>query len=812
MIEFYLILQVLAYNEGFMVLFLTSLFLEYRPNDDTGPVHLIDDYNFVENLGKYWRENSSVLIVTSDPEDVNLNKIVEKRLDVAFNLAGLSVSVVKTLDNSNMDKAFELVRNSDVVILGGGDGNLQNDFFKKIMLKNLLTGFPGIIISMGCGSTNCAENVYLVPEYEGQVKTLDYRKFTDGLGLTDISIIPHFSTLKTFVIEGKNLIDEVVFPDSVGRCFYLIDDGSYFLIDGDVITFHGVGKALENGTIRTIDTAVSENDWHAVMTQGFVSVFEIDLKTFEIIPRFSSDFLNKYDVSVTKAKTLEKFLSDFNNKIVVDSERQSVLDQFRPEIVNEEIESLGNFCRTVHSERDGYRRALDIRIKHLKDDNTKDICIIQDITEMLDRDWMTDILSRTGFLRDADRFLKRVDLSTGYSLIYTNIRGFKTINELFGEDSGDSVIFMVRDKIKELLEPLVIGRLDSDHFVAIVRNEFIKNNRMRKLNQMNFRTEYKMFDFSVTCGIYHITDLGISVGLMIDRAKLAEASISESDAVLYGEYTDKMRKDYVNHMILVSDLGDALRHNEIMSYYQPIVDTYTRKIVSAESLIRWKHHDMGMVSPNLFIPALEQSGKVSRVDLYMAETVFGLLLRNAREGLPIIPISINLSRIDFYDPSLLERIKEILEEKDFPEGAAKIEITESAYANMEKNALDFLRAMKEKNVRILLDDYGSGMSSLSTLESYEFDTIKLDIGFIRKIDQSPKAETIIRSTISMAHAFGADVIAEGVETEKQLAFLSDAGCDMIQGYYFYRPMSEEDFVKIMDNPSKTDMRLTWRKD
>ena len=221
---------------------------------------------------------------------------------------------------------------------------------------------------------------------------------------------------------------------------------------------------------------------------------------------------------------------------------------------------------------------------------------------------------------------------------------------------------------------------------------------------------------------------------------------------------------------------------------------------------------MGMVSPGLFIPALEQSGKVSRVDLYMAETVFGLLLKNAREGLPIVPISINLSRVDFYDPSLLERIKEILEEKDFPEGAAKIEITESAYANLERNALDFLKSMKEKKVRILLDDYGSGMSSLSTLESYEFDTIKLDIGFIRKIDQSPKAETIIRSTINMAHAFGADVIAEGVETEKQLAFLSDAGCDMIQGYYFYRPMSEEDFVHIMDNPSKTDMRLTWRKD
>ena len=243
-----------------MVLFLTSSFLEYRPDNETGPVHLIADYGFVEDLAGYWRERSSVLVVTSDPEATKINKIVEQRLETAFNLAGFTVESVKTLDNTNKADAFNLVRNSDVVILGGGNGIRQNDFFKEIMLKNLLTGFPGIVIAMGSGSTNCAENAYMVPEYPGQVKDLNYERFTDGLGLTNLSIIPHFSFLKTLDIEGKNLIDEIVFPDSAGRVFYLIDDGSYFLIDGDVITFHGVGKALENGTIRTVDTAVSEND------------------------------------------------------------------------------------------------------------------------------------------------------------------------------------------------------------------------------------------------------------------------------------------------------------------------------------------------------------------------------------------------------------------------------------------------------------------------------------------------------------------------------------------------------------------------
>ncbi len=123
-----------------MVLFLTSLFLEYRPDDENGPVHLLDDYEFVENLQRYWRENSSVLVVTSDPSASKINRIVEERLDIAFNLAGLTTSSIKTLDNSNKDSAFELVRNSDVVVLGGGNGNIQNAFFKEIMLKNLLVG------------------------------------------------------------------------------------------------------------------------------------------------------------------------------------------------------------------------------------------------------------------------------------------------------------------------------------------------------------------------------------------------------------------------------------------------------------------------------------------------------------------------------------------------------------------------------------------------------------------------------------------------------------------------------------------------
>lgn len=793
-----------------MVLFLTSSFIEYKDINDPGPVHLLSDFGFTNNLKKYWRDNSGLLVIAADPDDIRANDIFAGRMHDAFVTAGMDVRETRILDSRNADSASDLVRKSDVVILAGGHAPTQNAFFKQIGLRELLTGFPGVIIALSAGSINCSKNTYMIPEREGEAADPEFVRFTDGLGLTDISIIPHYSYIKGVSVDGMNLVEDVFVPDSMGRKFYLIEDGSYFLIDNDVINFHGRGKVLENGTFGNIDTRISENDWNAVMTSGYISVFEIDVKTGAVYVKYTCDFLNKYDISVTKCGTIQNFITEFASKIVIENEREAFLSEVCPDNIDEEIRTLGSFSRTIHTEKGGIRRALDFRIRQLEYDYSMGICIIQDVTEMVDRDWMTDILSRTGFLRDAESLLKRLDLSIGYSLIYTNIQGFKTINDLFGEESGDQVIFMVRDQIRDLLEPLLISRLESDHFVAIVKNEFLKPSRLRKLSSMTYRSAYKKYDFNVTCGIYHIIDSTVSIGLMIDRAKLAESNISDTDTAMYSEYNDKMRSDYVNQMILVSDLGDAIKEKEMVSFYQPIVDTYTRKIVSAESLIRWKHHDLGMVPPGMFIPALETSGKVSRVDLYMAETVFGMLINNAREGLPIVPVSINLSRVDFYDPTLLDRIREMLDDADFPTGAAKIEITESAYANLERNALDFLDTLKEKKVRILLDDYGSGMSSLSTLESYEFDTIKLDIGFIRKIGQSKKAETIIRSTISMAHDFGSDVIAEGVETEQQLAFLSDAGCDMIQGYFFYRPMNEEDFNDIINNPAKTQMMLTGK--
>lgn len=258
-----------------------------------------------------------------------------------------------------------------------------------------------------------------------------------------------------------------------------------------------------------------------------------------------------------------------------------------------------------------------------------------------------------------------------------------------------------------------------------------------------------------------------------------------------------MSKDYVSQRVFVSEIDKALENGEFLTYYQPIVDTLTGEIVSAEALIRWNSADKGMISPGQFIPVFEREGLITKLDSFMVSNVINFNIKRMREGKKVVPCAVNLSRVDFYDTKLLEIMKNKLSNQKNIQDMLKLEVTESAYAVLESDAIAFLNEMKKLGLALLLDDFGSGMSSLSTLESFEFDIIKLDMGFIRKIGRSAKAEGIIKHTIGLSHDVGAKVVAEGVETAEQLEFLKSVDCDMIQGYYFYKPMPEEEFEKLL---------------
>ena len=559
----------------------------------------------------------------------------------------------------------------------------------------------------------------------------------------------------------------------------------------------GGKKAL--GETEVVDRYV----WNMIMDNGYDCVFSVDISDHSIL--FYHVFKRKNPGS-TYAKiesigappeTFDQFMGHLIDN-VVEEEQAPFLEQMQVDYICNEINERGNFVRTVHMNFIGETKSKSFKLFPHEAEPDKLLGFVYDISAALDHDWMTDEYARIGFIENAERMLHEIPVEREqYSLVYTNIKGFKAINDLFGEQSGDMVIFQTRDILRTLLRPVIMGRLENDHFVLITKDEYLSEQSLRSLANQTYSEGFKQYDFTIRCGIYRIHDREVSVGKMIDRAKLAEKSILDNVGRSHVIYNDDVRVNYVKQRVLISDMNKAMDMGEFKAYYQGIVDANTGQISSAEALVRWKHGKLGMISPGEFIPAFESGGQISALDRFMVDKILEFNTARAKEYKLIVPCAVNLSRIDFYNTALMDYLVDVFSNNSLATEYVRIEVTESAYADLEKNASVFLNRLKEMGVMILLDDYGSGMSSLSTLENFEFDIVKLDMGFVRKIGIQEKAEIIIRSTIELSHALGATVTAEGVETKEQLDFLRDAGCDHIQGFYFHKPLPEEEFSALL---------------
>ena len=560
---------------------------------------------------------------------------------------------------------------------------------------------------------------------------------------------------------------------------------------------------MEGKEVLGVTEPVDEYVWNMVMDNGYDCVFGIDIDShdiwfYHVYERKNPGSVHaKIDTIGAPPDTFDIFMGYLYDN-VVEEEQGAFRDQLKIDYIVNEINERGNFVRTVHMNFIGERRSKCFKIYSHEADPNKLLGFVYDISASIDHDWMTDEYARVGFLENADRMLSEIPIEREqYSLVYTNIKGFKAINDLFGEQSGDMVIFQTRDILRTLLRPVIMGRLENDHFVLITKDEFLNEQSLRSLATQTYSEGFKQYDFTIRCGIYRIHDREVSIGKMIDRAKLAEKSILDTVGRSHVVYNDDVRVNYVKQRVLISDMNKAMDLGEFKPYYQGIVDAVTGQITSAEALVRWHHGKLGMISPGEFIPAFESGGQISTLDRFMIDRILKFNTERAKECKFIVPCAVNLSRIDFYNTALMDYLVDVYYTRPFATDYVRVEVTESAYADLEKNASDYLNRLKGLGVKILLDDYGSGMSSLSTLENFEFDVVKLDMGFVRKIGIQEKAEIIIKSTIELSHALGATVTAEGVETEAQLGFLRDAGCDHIQGYYFYKPLPEDEFSKLL---------------
>lgn len=425
-------------------------------------------------------------------------------------------------------------------------------------------------------------------------------------------------------------------------------------------------------------------------------------------------------------------------------------------------------------------------------------------------DKLTGINNQLGFFEDTKKLLKE-NPTVPFCLIYWNIRKFRTTNDLFGWEAGDRILIQWADTLREILqnELAVYGRLDHDNFVCCVTDEFLQNSDWTKLGEISYFAGEIEYHFYSCCGLYRITDPSLPMSTMLDKARAAMETIKNNYMTLYAWYDDSMWNSLLEEQQMNIEFKTAIAEKQFKVYYQPICRATDGLITSAEALVRWQHPTKGMISPGVFVPLFEKNGFISILDRYVWDEVCAMQQNRLDQGLATVPVSVNVSRVEFYNPALCDDIKNIAKKHNISPDLLKIEITESAYADNPIQVQEAVKKLHTYGFTVLMDDFGSGYSSLNMLKDLPIDVLKIDMRFLDNLDTSQKATIVLESIIRLAKWMKLSVVSEGVETQKEWEYLKSVECDAVQGYYFYKPMPQEEYMALLDRSAANSTKLLF---
>ena len=416
-------------------------------------------------------------------------------------------------------------------------------------------------------------------------------------------------------------------------------------------------------------------------------------------------------------------------------------------------------------------------------------------------DQLTGIPSKAKHKMDAQELIDKQE--TRYAYVTFDIDNFKYINEMFGYEYGNRILIHIAKVLQHCVKGNELyARISSDNFAMLLEDAGTEKELTDRIDELfkqviEYREpeeELNVCTMSFSCGVYRIegkTDINV-VRANANLARI-ESKKRVLDQIVY--FDEKMKSRRVEEKELEYEAEEALVNKEFLVYFQPKYEAKTEKIIGAEALVRWNHPVRGMLSPGLFVPVFEANGFITEIDLYVLNQVCELIAAWLEAGIPPICISVNLSRIHLYERDLVSRLTEVVRRHKVPPEYIEFELTESAFYEETENLLRIMSEIKEAGFRLSMDDFGSGYSSLNLLRRLPVDVLKLDREFFEEREEEDKArgKRIVMHVISMAKDLEMEVLAEGVETSDQKEFLKDAKCDMIQGYYFARPMPMREF-------------------
>lgn len=447
-----------------------------------------------------------------------------------------------------------------------------------------------------------------------------------------------------------------------------------------------------------------------------------------------------------------------------------------------------------------FNRILDAKRKFLGS-----YYIIQNITAETDRikieheratrDKLTSLYNREYFCEKVEHRL-RFDKFTGYCLIVSDIVNFKLVNDLFGTSFGDLILKRIADEIRaKVSDDDIYGRLFNDHFALLMP----KRRFSEKIFLEGFKSTFNYlnnFAYSLVChiGVYDVDDRSLPVSVMCDRAFLALGTIKSSFSNNVAYYNEDLRKDVMKMQDLMNDLPLALKYGELSMYLQPQVSN-EGKLLGAEALVRWHHHEKGIIPPSEFIQVVEKIGMISEVDMFIWEEACRKLSewQDANDGRENLYISINISPKDFYIVDVYDVLTKLVEKYQISPHKLNVEITETAIIMDVDRQVKLIDKLRDFGFAIEMDDFGSGYSSLNMLKEINVDVLKIDMAFLQECANHEKSKKILENIVHLAKSLGIKVVTEGVEKKEQIDFLTKAGCDIYQGFYYSKPIPIQEF-------------------
>lgn len=423
---------------------------------------------------------------------------------------------------------------------------------------------------------------------------------------------------------------------------------------------------------------------------------------------------------------------------------------------------------------------------------------------------LTGLFARNPFFTQTETFLRVNETAAGkYCLVAIDIEHFKLFNEWYGQVAGDKLLREIGAHLNKMRQEFggIAGYMGGDDFVIVLPNDekVLENLKCRITGFV--RAYGGHTGFLPAFGFYIIDDISLSVSQMYDRAILAQETVKGNYAVRCAYYSSDMKTRLENNHVLLAEVQAGLERDEFIYYLQPKCNLNTGKIVGLESLVRWKHPEKGIVAPGYFIPVMESNGLITELDMKVWEQVCQTLQDWIKSGHKVIPISVNVSSVDIYAIDVVEHFKNLVRKYGLPPEYVELEITESAYVEEYKVITGVAEALRNAGFTVLMDDFGSGYSSLNMLKDVNVDVLKIDMKFL-KMDENTmdKGMGILEAVTRMANIMGLRMIAEGVETEDQINYLLNMGCIYGQGYFFYKPLPVEEIKVLLNDENNVDYR------